>query len=135
AAAQLANRAALDALAKDDDDNVREAAVEGLRKVAGHEVDSLYVAGLARSGYQIVRASAAALDGTPHPDEAVPALQAALQRLMAEGRDNSHDARDAIAKTLTSLGAAVRVRPGAARVESDLNADELRRLASPRARI
>ena len=136
AAAQLSNRTALDALAKDDDDNVREAAIEGLRKVAGHDADALYIAGLARSGHQIVRASAAALDGTPHQDEAIPALKSALQQLTAEGRDNSHDARAAIAKTLTSLGADPRVGPGpAARAETDLNADDLLRLASPRARI
>jgi hypothetical protein len=69
---------------------------------------------------------------------ATPALQAALHRLVAEGRDNSHDARDAIAKTLTSLG----VDPGRTRAStepraaSELNADDLRRLASPpRARV
>ncbi len=164
-AAQLSNREALDALAKDEDDNVSEAAVEGLRTVAGHEADSLYVAGLARSGYQIVRASASALDGTPNTEDAIPALKAALQRLIAEGRDNSHDARDAIAKTLASVGAGPGVRPGPtlrlarpqpegparsgqARasapatqagaltpVENDLDPDDLRRLAAPRARI
>src|SRR5205814_3869438 len=37
AAAQIDNRDALDKLALDDDDNVREAAVEGLRKLAGHD--------------------------------------------------------------------------------------------------
>jgi len=145
AAAQLANRETLDALAKDDDDNVREAAVEGLRKVAGHDADAIYIAGLARSGNQIVRASALALEGTPHADEARPALAAARQRLVAEGRDNSHDARDAIARTLAGLDADSRSKPAgrtlAARPDAaeagtnDLNADELRRLASPRARV
>jgi cyclophilin family peptidyl-prolyl cis-trans isomerase/HEAT repeat protein len=142
AATQLSRRDALDALAKDDDDNVREAAIEGLRTVAGHDADPLYIAGLARSGNQIVRASAAALEGTPHLEEAVPALKAALERLIAERHDNSHDARAAIAKTLTGVGSA----PAADAVRStgrsipmsdqtDLNADDLRRLASPRARI
>ena len=134
AAAQLSNRETLDALAKDDDDNVRETAVEGLRTVAGHDADSLYVAGLARTGHQIVRASAAALDGTPNKENAIPALKAALQRLIAEGHDNSHDARDAIAKTLTGLGdPPKKMTPHAA--QSDLDADDLRRLAAPRARI
>ncbi|MBI3490361.1 MAG: peptidylprolyl isomerase [Acidobacteria bacterium] len=150
AAATLKNRDVLVTLAGDDDDNVREAAIEGLRKVAGHDADETYVAELARPGYQVVRVSALALDGTPHFDRAVPALKNAWQRLVAEGRDNSHDARDAIAKTLASLGADPRVKPGAARgVGADprvgpgrthgsapaFSADELRRLAAPRARV
>jgi cyclophilin family peptidyl-prolyl cis-trans isomerase len=152
AAAQLGDRETLARLANDDDDNVSEAAVEGLRKAAGHDADPAYVLGLSRRGYQIVRASALALDGTPHKDEALPALEAAWQRLIAEGRDNSHDARDAIAKALTSAGADPRVGPGSRdaagrtrgsvppqrnvdAIPSDLNADELRRLAAPRARV
>ena len=98
AAAQLKNRDALEKLARDEDDNVREAAVEGLRKLAGHDADAIYVSELSRNGYQILRVAALALDGTPHPEQAVPALKAAWQRLIAEGHDNSHDARDAIAK-------------------------------------
>ena len=142
AAAELNDRAALDGLAKDDDDNVREAAVEGLRKVAGHDADAIYVSGLERNGYQIVRAAAAALDGTPHPELAVPALNAAWHRLIAEDHDNSHDARDAIAKALAGLAADPRGRPGSTRASTatrhphdDLAAEDLRRLASPRARV
>jgi len=172
AAAQLADRDALEKLGRDEDDNVREAAVDGLRKIAGHDADAIYVSGLARSGYQVVRISAVALDGTPHPDLVMPALKAAWQRLIAEGHDNSHDARAAIEKTLTSVGAdpwvalrqaqgdpeprrrvgpgprdaaghsvaadpGVRPRParGPASPQSDLNADDLRRLAAPRARV
>jgi cyclophilin family peptidyl-prolyl cis-trans isomerase/HEAT repeat protein len=134
AAARLEDRAALDTLAKDDDDNVSEAAVDGLRKLAGHEADEIYLSGLSRRGYQIVRLSALALDGTPDRERAVPALQAAWQRLIAEGRDNSHDARDAIAKTLASLGVTVAPAP-AVPLQSDLDAEDLRRLAAPRARI
>ena len=53
-----------------------------------------------------------------------------------EGDDNSRDAREAIEKTLKGLGAA----PPARRAKrdtfvSDLNAEELRRLAAPRARL
>ena len=151
AAGQLADRAALERLAKDDDDNVCEAAVEGLRKVAGHDADAIYLAGLGRKGNQIVRASALALADTPNRDAAALPLEAALQRLIAEGRDNSHDARDAIARTLATIGA----DPGAGRgrkrgasgagdgaaasslsaASADLSADDLRRLASPRARV
>ena len=101
----LKDRDALEQLARDEDDNVAEAAVDGLRKLAGHDADARLRRGSStRNGHQILRAAALALDGTPHPDQAVPALQAAWQRLVAEGHDNSHDARDAIAKTLTALG-------------------------------
>jgi len=145
AAAALKDRAALERLAKDDDDNVCEAAVEGLRAVAAHDADAIYAADLARKGYQAVRAAALALAGTPDRATAVPALEAAQQRLTAEGRDNSHDARDAIAKALASVGADPPAARGRTRASaagddrsapaSDLNAEDLRRLASPRARV
>jgi cyclophilin family peptidyl-prolyl cis-trans isomerase len=83
-----------------------------------------------------VRAAAAALAGSRAPDAAVPALTGALQRLLAEGFDNSHDARVAIVETLATLGAP---RPAAdprrEQHAQDFDADDLRRLASPRARI
>ena len=138
AATTLKNRDVLVTLAKDDDDNVREAAVEGLRKVAAHDADDVYIAQLTRPGHQIVRAAALALDGTLDKDQAVAALKMAWQRLVAESRDNSHDARDAIAKTLTSLGAAPKPVPAripGAKPQSDLSAEDLRRLAAPRARV
>jgi cyclophilin family peptidyl-prolyl cis-trans isomerase len=137
AAAILVNRDALTALAGDEDDNVREAAVEGLRRLTGHDADAVYVSELTRTGYQVLRASAIALRDTPHPDLAVLPLRSAWQRLIAEGRDNSHDARDAIAATLTGLGGAVGApkRPAPKPPVSDLNAEDLRRLAAPRARV
>ena len=141
AAAELEARDALEQLARDEDDNVAEAAVDGLRKLAGHDADAIYVAQLSRSGHQALRAAALALDGTPHPELAKPALQATWQRLAAEGHDNSHDARDAIAKALTSVGADPRVGPGRTLraaptpIQNDLNAEDLHRLAAPRARV
>ena len=134
AAAELKDHDTLEMLARDEDDNVAEAAVEGLRKLAGHDGDALYASALSRKGHQVLRAAALALEGTPHADQAVPALRAAWQRLIAEGHDNSHDARDAIARALTSLGDAPKT-PIAKPLQSDLNADDLRRLAAPRARV
>jgi len=142
AAATLTDGETLAALAGDPDDNVREAAVEGLRKIAGHAADAIYVAELSRSGHQILRVSALALEGTSHTADALPALKAAWERLVADGKDNSHDARDAIAKTLASLGAdpkgQTRARPGSGprlTPRNDLNAEDLRRLAAPKARV
>ena len=66
------------------------------------------------------------------------ALQAALRRLNDEGRDNSHDARAAIADALESLGAAAgQPKPSHADAadESQLTAENLRRLMSARARV
>ena len=140
AAGVVGDRSVLERLAADKDDNVCEAALDGLVKIAGHADDGVYVAALARRGHQVQRAAAAALAGTDSRDAAVPALKAALQRLIEENADNSHDARAAISDTLAKLGAAVApakahdAAPSAAPM-SDLNADDLRRLASPRAQV
>ncbi|HZR24672.1 MAG TPA: peptidylprolyl isomerase [Vicinamibacterales bacterium] len=133
AAATIKDRATLEKLAStDDDDNVREAAVEGLKAVAGHEADAIYVADLNRPGYQIVRAAALALVDSPRAEANKPALTEALQRLVKEGHDNSHDARAAIAKALGSDTSQTRVRHVP---DSGPTNEDLRRLASPRARI
>lgn len=139
-AALCGKRDLLERLAIDTDDNVREAAVEGLKKVAAHAADPVYIAQLARPGYQVIRAGALALDGAPQRDPAIAALKTAWDRLIADGSDNSHDARDAIAKTLTALGAPAPKdseprRSGAHRPAPDLSPEELKRLASPRARV
>jgi cyclophilin family peptidyl-prolyl cis-trans isomerase len=146
AASTLKDRALLEKLADDQDDNVSEAAVEGLAKFAGHDADAVYVRQLARKGHQVLRVAATALAGTPNPGAAVPALKAAYQRLVAEGRDNSHDARAALEKTLESGGATLQSRAGQAEVRlksgmrqteanSELTAEDWRRLAGARARV
>jgi cyclophilin family peptidyl-prolyl cis-trans isomerase len=137
AAATLHDRETLEKLASDDDDNVREAAVDALGTLFAHDADKVFIAQLTRQGYQVIRAAAAALSGTPDRNAAIPALKTTLDRLAAEGSDNSHDARDAIVKTLSSLGAAAG-HPAVRRVrapDTDLDADDLRRLAAPRARV
>jgi len=146
AASTLKDRAVLDKLADDEEDNVREAAVDGLAKIAGHDADAVYVRQLTRKGHQVLRVAAAALAGTPDPDAAVPALKTVHQRLVAEGHDNSHDARAAIEKTLATLGSQARVglQSGSSQAEvrlksglrqTEITADDLRRLAGARARV
>jgi cyclophilin family peptidyl-prolyl cis-trans isomerase len=136
AATTLRQRELLRTLAADAHDNVVEAAIEGLSKVAGHQEDSVYIQALSRSGYQAIRAAALALDETPGSDAAIPALKAAWTRLTEENHANSSDTRAAVAATLTRLGAA----PPAAKApgrggESALSTAALRRLAAPRARV
>ena len=114
AAAVLEDRRALETLARDGDDNVREAAIDGLASVAGHSADAMYVDALARGGYQVLRAAARALTGTAAAG-APAALTAALRRLVAEGHDNSLDTRTAIADTLRGLGVSPDARPSTVR--------------------
>ncbi len=135
AAAILKDRATLELLARDGDDNVKEAAIEGLAAVSGHGADAVYVEALATGRYQVLRAAAAALAGTTARD-AVPALQAALNRLAREGHDNSRDARTAIAETLRGLGAPADAAPPRSPIAApDMTAAELRSVAAARARI
>ena len=136
AAATLRQPELLRRLAVDPDDNVVEAAIAGLSKVAGHQEDSLYIQALSRPGYQAIRGAALALDETPGGDAAVPALRAAWTRLTEENHPNSSDTRAALAATLTRLGTSPPAVKVASRSgESALSTPALRRLAAPRARV
>lgn len=137
AATTIRDRATLERLARDSNDNVVEAAIGGLAEVSGHATDAIYVLALARSGYQAVRSAALALEGSPDRTSAVAALKAALERLNAEGRANSQDTRAAIAATLVTLGSPPAPSKPLRQAPADgpLDAAELRRLAAPRARI
>jgi cyclophilin family peptidyl-prolyl cis-trans isomerase len=141
AATALGDRGALEKLARDPDDNVVEAAVDGLVKLEGDASDAVFVTALSRPGYQAVRAAALALEGASDPPAVVPALQAALARLITEGRENSQDTRAAIAGTLMKFGASSPSSPSSAQAAREAPADlarsatELRRLAAPRARV
>ena len=53
AAALLRDAECLTRLARDERDNVREAAIAGLKTVAGHDADSLYLEALGRPDYQL----------------------------------------------------------------------------------
>ncbi len=107
AATRLRNAESLTRLAKDERDNVREAAIAGLKTVAGHDADRLYLEALGRSDYQLIMTAANALIGTPRRVDAAAALFAALARITAEQRDTSRDARLAILARIGELGRAV----------------------------
>ena len=107
AATWLRNAESLTRLAKDERDNVREAAIAGLKTVAGHDADDIYLEALGRSATSLVMTAANALIGTPRRVDAAAALFAALARITAEQRDTSRDARLAILARIGELGRAV----------------------------
>jgi cyclophilin family peptidyl-prolyl cis-trans isomerase len=109
AATSLRQAVTLTRLAYDENDNVREAAITGLRTVSGHAADSVYIAALGRKDYQLIITAAAALDSTPNVDRALPALNAALQRVTAENRETSRDARMALLQRIGTLGGPAQV--------------------------
>jgi cyclophilin family peptidyl-prolyl cis-trans isomerase/HEAT repeat protein len=94
----------LERLASDRVDNVRQAAVSGLSRLAGHEADSVYVVQLARNDYQLVMTAARALEGSPKRESAVAALLTALDRITTERRETSRDVRRAIIRRVEELG-------------------------------
>jgi cyclophilin family peptidyl-prolyl cis-trans isomerase/HEAT repeat protein len=89
---------------EDSRDNVREAALGGLRTLRGHDADDLYIAALQRPDYQLVMTAAQALEKTPQPARAVPPMLAALARITAERRDTSRDPRLALIARIGELG-------------------------------
>jgi cyclophilin family peptidyl-prolyl cis-trans isomerase len=95
AAAALADTVHLRTMARDADDNVKEAAIAGLSKLTGHADDDIYVAALAAPGAQAVRAAANALKGSPRADSRTVAL-AAFERWAARGIASARDARVAL---------------------------------------
>jgi cyclophilin family peptidyl-prolyl cis-trans isomerase/HEAT repeat protein len=109
AAAALAAAARLERLAADAHDNVRHAALEGLRRVRGHAADAIYIAALERRDYQLVLLAAQALEGSSNQATAVPALLKAFARITAERRDTSRDTRMAILTRLRELGTGAEV--------------------------
>jgi cyclophilin family peptidyl-prolyl cis-trans isomerase len=106
AATTLEDEATLRRLAFDTYDNVRDAAISGLSRVAGHQADDVYLAALERPDYQLVMTAARALGGTRDGERAVTAMLKALARLTAQDRDTSRDPRVALLERLRELGSA-----------------------------
>lgn len=106
AAAAASDTAALQQLLRDRNANVREAALAGLVRLTRHGADRHAVAALADRDYQLLLTAATALDSTPAPSLALPALLAALRRVTAERRETSRDPRLAMLTTIGSIGSA-----------------------------
>ncbi|MDQ6886003.1 MAG: peptidylprolyl isomerase [Gemmatimonadota bacterium] len=95
AAAILSDTSRLRALARDADDNVKEAAIGALSKLTGHEDDDVFLAALGAGGAQAVRAAAVALKGSPRAD-VPPAASDVFERWVARGIASARDARIAL---------------------------------------
>jgi cyclophilin family peptidyl-prolyl cis-trans isomerase/HEAT repeat protein len=106
AATVLKDQLTLRRLAADEHDNVREAALSGLSRVAGHTADEIYLSALERPDYRLIMTAARALAGTPDRNRAVPILLGTLARLTAQDRDTSRDPRVALLERLRELGSA-----------------------------
>lgn len=103
AAEATGNQAVLERLAGDRMPNVQEAAIGGLRALRGHEADAQYIRVLSSRDYQLLITAAHALDSTPDPSAAIPALLGALGRITTERRETSRDPRAAILTTLDHI--------------------------------
>jgi cyclophilin family peptidyl-prolyl cis-trans isomerase len=103
-AAELGAAARLDRLAADPDQNVRHAAIVGLRRVRGHAADPIFIAALRDGDYQVVLEVAQALAGSPAAAAAAPALVETFARLTKDRRETSRDPRVAILERLRELG-------------------------------
>ena len=95
AAAVLSDTLRLQALLRDRDDNVKEAAIDGLSRLTGHADDSLFVAALDADGAQAVRAAAVALKGSPRPG-VTTAAAVTFAKWVAKGVASARDVRIAL---------------------------------------
>jgi len=95
AAALLSDTVRLRVLARDADDNVKEAAIDALAKLTGHADDDVYLAALGADGAQAVRAAAIALKGSPRADVRA-AANVAFERWVTRGNASERDARVAL---------------------------------------
>lgn len=96
ASAILNDTATLRSLGQDRDDNVKEAAIDGLAKVAGHSADAVYLLALDARGNQAVRAAARALAGSTRKRDVLIATLAAAHRIRSDSSETSRDTRLAL---------------------------------------
>jgi cyclophilin family peptidyl-prolyl cis-trans isomerase/HEAT repeat protein len=104
AATQVGRADALEPLASDADSNVRTAAVQGLSRIRGHEVDPLLIDQLAQDDGQLIMTAARLLEGTPDPVAAIEPLLEALGRASQERRETARDPRMALLARIAEVG-------------------------------
>lgn len=109
AAGTLADTALLYRLSADRDDNVKEAAIAALARVAGHAADTAFYRALHMAGptsYQVIRAAGAALKGAKPNAGQVQVVSEVLHRLRSGASETSRDARLPLAQFLVANGEA-----------------------------
>ena len=120
AAAIVDDVAVLTRLASDAEDNVAEATLAPLRRLAGAESDQLFVHVLNRRTkrslklaavrpYEVIRTAALALENATPTAPLVAALAGALERISAEQCETSRDTRLALITRLAQLGSPAQV--------------------------
>jgi cyclophilin family peptidyl-prolyl cis-trans isomerase len=119
AAGTLNDTTTLRRLARDRDDNVKEAAIDALSRVAGHVGDDAYIAALSSRGYQAVRAGARALKGSPRGAALLPPIIAAAERIRADSSETSRDARLALIERAGEFATATNGLPTSFAVDFD----------------
>jgi cyclophilin family peptidyl-prolyl cis-trans isomerase/HEAT repeat protein len=113
AAGHLKHTTTLHQLARDRDDNVREAAIAALAAVSKHSADTMYLAALSAEGNQVLLAASEALEGTAHT-RALPVILDAFDRISRRRSENARDPRLSMLKRIGELGTAAiadRLRP------------------------
>ena len=116
AAAIVGDTATLRTLADDPNDNVREAAIDGLASVAKHAADDVYLRALLvgqgrRPGYQTMRAAARALAGSPRKDAVFRNSLDAASLLKRDASETSRDTRLELLKRIDETVDAAHVAP------------------------
>lgn len=97
---------ALVRLGADEQDNVRQAALDELTRLKRPEALPIAYDALGRNDYQLVMTAARALAGETDKPKATTALLTALGRLTLMGKDTSRDPRAAILTRLAETGSA-----------------------------
>jgi cyclophilin family peptidyl-prolyl cis-trans isomerase len=95
AARVLSDTGALRQAVRDRHPNVREAAIDGLAALTGHDYDHLFAAAIEDTAALVVRAAATALQGPALP-AAASAAEAAFTRWAARANASERDARHAL---------------------------------------
>jgi cyclophilin family peptidyl-prolyl cis-trans isomerase len=105
AAEPLKDLFTLEKLAYDENDNVREAALMPLQRVAGIERSQpAFIAALGRRDYQLVLTAATGVKGQTSNKDVVQALADALVRITAQKSETSRDTRLALMERLREAG-------------------------------
>jgi cyclophilin family peptidyl-prolyl cis-trans isomerase/HEAT repeat protein len=104
AAAITDEQSALERLAYDVADNVREASLAPLRRLKGDEAEPYFVAALGRNDYQLLLTAANELKGAKLTPQIAAGLLDALLRVTGDRKETSRDTRLALLERLGELG-------------------------------